>query len=125
MRILLDTHVFLWSIKDDRKLSKPARQKILHATEVYVSSASIWEAAIKIQLRKLNADVEDLIEAIPASGFIELPVNANHAAGILKLPHHHRDPFHRILIAQAIYEPLTLLTADDQLMIYSELVEVI
>src|SRR5690349_12260118 len=114
MRILLDTHVFLWSIKDDRKLSKRARQKIINADEVYISSASIWEAAIKIQLQKLDANIEDLIESIPESGFLELPVTSNHAAGILKLPHFHRDPVDRILIAQAIYEPLIFLTADDQ-----------
>lgn len=125
MRILLDTHVFLWSIKDDRRLTKQARNKILSASEVYVSSASIWEAAIKIQLKKLDVDMENLLEAIAQSGFLELPITIHHAAVLLRLSGIHRDPFDRILIAQAIYEPLTFLTADSQLRKYSELVELI
>lgn len=124
MRVLLDTHIFLWSIKDDRRLSKEARLKILNATEVYVSSASIWEACIKIKLNKLDLDVDisNFVAAIAQSGFCELPITATHAAAILGLPDIHRDPFDRILIAQAISEPLTFLTMDSQLKEYSDLV---
>lgn len=124
MRVLLDTHIFLWSIKDDRRLSKEARSKILNATEVYVSSASIWEACIKIKLNKLDLDVDIscIVAAIAQSGFCELPITATHAAAILGLADIHRDPFDRILIAQAISEPLTLLTMDSQLKEYSDLV---
>ena len=125
MRLLLDTHVFLWCIKNDRRLSKITRSKILQATDVYVSSASIWEATIKIKLNKLDADVDQLVEAIPESGFLELPVTVHHAAAVSRLPDIHRDPFDRILIAQAIVEPLTFLTADAELKNYSDLVEVI
>jgi PIN domain nuclease of toxin-antitoxin system len=125
MRILLDTHVFLWCIKNDRRLSKAARNKIASASDVYISSASIWEATIKIKLKKLDADIEQLVEAIAESGFLELPITAQHAAGISQLPDIHRDPFDRMLIAQAIIEPLTLLTANAELKNYSELVEVI
>lgn len=125
MRLLLDTHVFLWCIKNDRRLSKAIRSKILHATEVYVSSASIWEAMIKIKLKKLQGDVNQMVEAIAESGFLELPITIHHAAATSHLPDIHRDPFDRILIAQAIFEPLTFLTADVELKKYSELVEII
>lgn len=123
MRLLLDTHVFLWCTAGDKKLSKVTRAKILHAQEVYISSASIWEAAIKIRLKKLEADVRQLVEAISKSGFLELPITAQHAAYISSLPDFHRDPFDRILLAQAICEPLTFLTADSVLKKYSNLVE--
>lgn len=125
MRFLLDTHIFLWCIKNDRRLSKSTRSKILHATDVYVSSASIWEATIKMKLKKLDADVHQLVEAIAESGFLELPITIHHAAAISHLSNIHRDPFDRILIAQAIFEPLTFLTADTALKNYSELVEVV
>ena len=125
MRFLLDTHVFLWCIKDDVKLSKLVRSKILHASEVYVSSASIWESTIKIGLKKLDGNVKEIAAAIAESGFLELPITAEHAAAVALLPDIHRDPFDRILIAQAISEPLTFLTANGQLKDYSELVEVI
>lgn len=125
MRLLLDTHIFLWCIKDDRQLSRIVKSKILQATDVYVSSASIWEAAIKIKLKKLDADLNHLIEEITGSGFLELPITARHAAAVAQLPDIHRDPFDRILVAQAICEPLTFLTADAILKDYSELVELI
>jgi PIN domain nuclease of toxin-antitoxin system len=97
----------------------------MNATEVYVSSASIWEAVIKIKLNKLEVDIGQMVSAIVESGFLELPISAGHAAVISRLPDIHRDPFDRMLIAQAMYEPLTFLTADATLKNYSELVEVI
>ena len=96
---------FFWWIKNDRRLSKIAQSKISVADEVYVSSASIWELAIKIKLKKLHADIAKLEEAIPASDFLELPISARHAAAVMNLPDIHRDPFDRILIAQAICKP--------------------
>ena len=125
MRLLLDTHIFLWWIKGDAKLSQSIRTKILQASEVYVSSASIWELTIKIPLKKLDGDVNEIVEAIEESGFLELPITASHASTVATLPNIHRDPFDRILIAQAISEPLTFLTADAQLKKYSELVVVL
>jgi PIN domain nuclease of toxin-antitoxin system len=122
MRLLLDTHVFLWSVKDDRKLSKQARTLILDADEVFVSSASIWEAAIKTGLGKLDVDIDSLVDEIANSGFLELPVRASHAAHVRNLPDIHRDPFDRLLIAQTIVEPLRLVTADEHLLSYTELV---
>jgi PIN domain nuclease of toxin-antitoxin system len=89
---------------------------------VFVSAASIWEAAVKVAIGKLDAVPDDLVAGIGASGFAELPVSARHAARVVTLPRHHRDPFDRLLVAQAIHEPLHLLTADAALQRYSELV---
>lgn len=127
MRILLDTNIFLWCILDDSKLTKKARALITHADAIYVSSASIWEIAIKKSLGKLDtaSDLEELSEAIEASGFLELPITSQHAAGVCSLKQVHRDPFDRILIAQAICEPLIFVTADKLLEPYSPLVKVI
>lgn len=125
MRLLLDTHVFLWCIKNDRRLSKKVRSKIQDAQDIYVSSASIWEATIKVKLKKLDINLEKMVAAIEESGFSELPITARHAATVYSLRDIHRDPFDRILIAQAICEPLTFLTADELLEDYSDLVEVI
>ncbi len=125
MRILLDTHVYLWWLQDHPKLSTAARAKIVSASEVHVSSASIWEATIKAGIGKLEVDVNQLVAEIENSGFQELPVLAKHAATVARLPDIHRDPFDRILVAQALCEPLRFLTADGILSRYSELVEVI
>ncbi len=125
MRLLLDTHVFLWCIQNDRRLSKTARAKIRDADEVYISSASIWEMAIKIKLKKLTGKIDQIMNVIPESGFLDLPITARHAAAVTQLPDIHRDPFDRMLIAQAITEPLTFLTADISLENYSDLVELI
>jgi PIN domain nuclease of toxin-antitoxin system len=104
-------------------LSKVARKKIYDADEVYISSASIWEAAIKAGLGKLDVDVDELVDEIASSGFTELPVRAVHAAMVQKLPDIHHDPFDRILIAQAMSEPLLLITADGQMAGYTDLVK--
>jgi PIN domain nuclease of toxin-antitoxin system len=122
VRFLLDTHVYLWYLADSRRLSRKARAEIASADEVFVSAASIWEAALKAALGKLDAAVEDLVAGIGGSGFVELAVSARHAARVATLPEHHGDPFDRLLVAQAIHEPLRLLTADAALKRYSELV---
>jgi PIN domain nuclease of toxin-antitoxin system len=125
MRVLLDTHIFLWCMQDSAQLSKAARELILAAEQVYISSASIWEVAIKIKLKKLTVKIDDLIKAIPESGFIELPITVAHAAEVYNLPELHRDPFDRMLIAQSISEPLQFLTADKALQEYSSLVKLV
>ncbi|MCX7117032.1 MAG: type II toxin-antitoxin system VapC family toxin [Legionellales bacterium] len=125
MKLLLDTHIFIWWLNDDVHLSQKAREFIDVADDIYVSSASIWEAAIKVQLRKLNVDIDLLVKSINSEGFIELPISIKHASSILKLGHHHRDPFDRILITQAMCEPLKFLTSDKTLQIYSDLVELV
>jgi len=122
VRLLLDTQVYLWYLADSRKLSARAKSDIVSAEDVFVSAASIWEAAVKVAIGKLDVVPDDLVAGIGASGFAELPVTARHAARVLTLPQHHRDPFDRLLVAQAIHEPLHLLTADATLRRYSELV---
>lgn len=125
MRILLDTHVYLWWLQDSPKLSSQAREIIISATEVYVSSASIWEAAIKSEIGKLDVNVDTLVEEIEKNGFQVLDITPKHAARIMRLPDIHRDPFDRMLLAQALSEPLKFLTADSLLAGYSDLVDVI
>ncbi len=125
MRILLDTHIYLWWLTDSPRLSQAAKQTIATATEVYISSASIWEAGIKITAGKLEADIDDLIEGIQANGFTELPITAKHSKQAARLPDIHRDPFDRTLVAQSLCEPLRLLTADEQILKYSELVDLV
>jgi PIN domain nuclease of toxin-antitoxin system len=125
MRLLLDTHIFLWYLAASRKLSKSLLSRIEMADVVYISAASIWEAGIKIKQGRLEANIDDLYEGIVSSGFVELPISAKHSVMVANLPEHHRDPFDRMLIAQAMCEPLKLLTADTLLLQYSELVEVV
>lgn len=122
MRLLLDTQIYLWFLADSRRLSKQARAEIQAADEVFVSAASIWEAAIKIGPGRLKALPEELVAGIGASGFVELAVSAEHGALVAALPDHHRDLFDRLLLAQAMAEPMRLLTADAALARYSELV---
>jgi PIN domain nuclease of toxin-antitoxin system len=122
MRLLLDTHIFLWAVAGSPRLKRATRRFIESAEQVHVSAASIWEVAIKARLGKLEADPNALVAAIESSGFIELPVRTTHAAGVSGLPLHHKDPFDRILVAQAMAEPLKLLTADAVLAQYSDLV---
>ena len=112
MRLLLDTHIFLWLTTDDRKAKKSVRAEIEAATEVYVSAASVWEVAIKHTLGKIDGDPQDFQRAIDAFGFRELAITGAHTLATAKLPPLHKDPFDRLLIAQAMTEPLLLLTAD-------------
>lgn len=125
MKLLIDTHVYLWWLQDSPKLSEKARKQIQDATEVYVSSASIWEATIKASIGKLSVDIDQLVAEISKSGFQALPITAAHAATVARLPDIHKDPFDRILIAQAMSEPLRFLTADGLLQSYSELMELV
>ena len=125
MRVLLDTNVLLWAFLDSPKLSRAGRAAIEGADEVYVSAASMWEVAIKAGLGKLPVDVSELAATLDASGFLELYVTAEHAAFVAKLPHHHEDPFDRLLVAQAMTEPLVLITADASLAQYTDLVRVV
>lgn len=122
MRFLLDTHIFLWAVAGSPLLKPAVRCAIASADQVFVSAASIWEVAIKARLGKIEADPDELVAAIETSGFMELPVRAAHAAGVARLALHHSDPFDRLLVAQAIAEPLKLLTADAVLAKYSDIV---
>jgi PIN domain nuclease of toxin-antitoxin system len=122
MQILLDTHIIYWHYYEQEHLPEMARQLMHEAEAVFVSSASIWEIAIKARLGKLNANPHRIAQLIEAAGFNELPVFSRHAVLVADLPLLHGDPFDRLLIAQAISEPLHLLTVDAQLQPYSELV---
>ena len=110
MNLLLDTHVLIWW-DEGRRLAAEARRAIADADSVYVSAASAWEVAIKIRLGRLRP-IRTVEQAVDESGFLELPVTFRHAERVGKLPPHHRDPFDRLLIAQADVEELTLVTRD-------------
>lgn len=110
MNLLLDTHVLIWW-DEGHKLAVEARRAIAEAEVVYVSAASAWEVAIKIGLGRLRP-TRTVEQAANESGFLELPVTFRHAERVAFLPGHHRDPFDRLLIAQAELEELTLVTRD-------------
>jgi len=122
MRLLLDTHIFLWLTADSPKLTARARDLIQRASEVDVSSVTIWEVAIKSRIGKMNADPDELLLEIAKCGFRELPILGRHAVTVARLPLLHSDPFDRLLVAQAISETMHLLTADEKLLEYSDLV---
>jgi PIN domain nuclease of toxin-antitoxin system len=114
----LDTHVLLWWLDDPRLLSKPAKKAISDGrNSVYVSAAVAWEIAIKKALGKLDAP-DDLEGVIAANRFLPLPVTIPHALAVLSLPDHHRDPFDRLLIAQALHEGFRLVTRDVEIAKY-------
>ena len=121
MRVLLDTHVLLWALSDDPKLSSKARRLIENAAEIYVSAATFWELAIKVGLGKLDADLDEIREYCLESGFVELPITSEHAIAVKDLEHHHKDPFDRLIVATAISEPMRLMTADAQIAQYTSL----
>ena len=116
-RLLLDTHALLWAIEGGRQLHPSTLDAIFVNNRVYVSAASYWEIAIKAALGKLQLG-NDPLAFIQASDFTELPVNFRHAEIAANLPLHHRDPFDRMLIAQAQVEELTLVTDDAQINLY-------
>ena len=110
MNVLLDTHVLIWW-DEGRRIAAEARHAIEQADAVYVSAASAWEVAIKTALGRLRP-IRTIEEAASDSGFLELPVTFRHAERVTGLPSHHRDPFDRMLVAQAAIEELTLVTRD-------------
>ena len=125
MRVLLDTHVLLWALAEPRRLDRETRAAIESGeTEVLFSAASIWEIAIKSVLGRSDFafDADEIARAALDTGFTEVAVHWDAAALVARLPLLHRDPFDRVLVAQAIVEPATLYTADEQLVPYSDLV---
>lgn len=118
MRYLLDTHILLWWLGNDKKLSKDLRSVISDPDNtLYVSSASVWEMAIKSQIGKL-AIPDNLEETLAEHDFLPLGINFQHALLAGRLPAFHHDPFDRMLVAQATLEKLTLLTDDKVLKQY-------
>jgi PIN domain nuclease of toxin-antitoxin system len=113
VRLLLDTHVLLWWLADDRKLAKPARDIIANPdNDVLVSAASVWEVSIKEALGRLEIELDDLEDAIVRNGFRPLPIGWRHAITAGRLPAVHRDPFDRMLVAQASIEELRVVSHD-------------
>ena len=115
MKFLLDTHLLLWTAGDPKRLSAKARKLINEPTsELFFSAASLWEIAIKRGLGRddFKVDVRLLRRGLLDNGYSELPVGSEHAVAIDSLPSIHKDPFDRILIAQAMVEGITLLTSD-------------
>ncbi|MBP0447444.1 type II toxin-antitoxin system VapC family toxin [Roseomonas sp. SSH11] len=128
MRLLLDTHLLLWALAEPERLGGKARSVIEDPeNEVLFSAASIWEVAIKAGLGRPDFAVrpEEVAQAALEAGFAELPVRAEVAARVADLPPHHRDPFDRLLVAQALAGPMRLYTADPLLPPYSELVTLV
>ena len=116
MRLLLDTHVLIWW-DEGARLSKSARVAIESADQVYVSAVSGWEIAIKTGLGKLKP-TRTVSEAAEESGFEELPLRLRHAEALMRLPPLHRDPFDRMLVAQAVADRLTIVTRDQAVAAY-------
>ena len=116
MRLLLDTHAFLWWVGAGRTLSRRARSAIGSGrNECFVSIATAWEIAIKVSLGSLRVEGSldrFLPDQMAANGFQPLPIDLRHAARVATLPFHHRDPFDRLLVAQALEEELAVVTAD-------------
>lgn len=111
MKLLLDTHAWLWWVRDDRRLGKEARQAITKADFVWISAASGWEVAVKQAVGRLRTP-EPLIVSIASDDFSELPFTLKHAEDLQRLPRHHGDPIDRILVAQARVEGATIVTHD-------------
>ena len=125
MRLLLDTNVLLWTLAGSPKVQPVSQLILAPESEVFVSTASLWEIAIKTAIGKLTADLTEIRQAVAASGFIELSIRGEHVETIATLPMHHKDPFDRMIVAQAITEPMRLLSGDRQLAVYTELVHLV
>ncbi len=117
MRLLLDAHILLWWLSSSPRLPKAARTAIEESAVAYVSAATAWEIAIKVAAGKLEFR-GDLEEQLALNDFHPLPITLIHALLAAKLPRHHADPFDRMLVAQASFESLKLVTADPRLAAY-------
>jgi PIN domain nuclease of toxin-antitoxin system len=111
VRLILDTHVFLWWRDDDPRLKGTVRDAVASADLVVFSAVSAWEIAIKVEIGKLRVTAS-LDQVFDPPGFSKLSLSASHALTLSTLPHHHRDPFDRMLIAQALVDGLTVVTHD-------------
>jgi len=122
MKCLLDTHAFIWLITEDNKLSSTARNYILdRRTNLYLSSASVWEIIIKCNIgkMKLSGNPQSFItKQLTVNLIEELPITFNHTFHLQNLPDHHKDPFDRMLVAQALSDSLTIITIDQDIARY-------
>lgn len=127
MNILADTHILLWSLYDEKKLSDPAREYLMDENNrVYYSLISIWEVEIKYNLGKLPVSSDELLKDCDYMGFLTLNLKKEHITGLKELRkanYSHKDPFDRLLLAQALSENFYFLTQDDKILQYpSELI---
>lgn len=123
MKLLLDTHLLLWAAGESEKLSDKARNLILDTSnDLFFSAASIWEIVIKRNLERpdFRVDPVRLRKMLVVNGYEEIPVESEHALAVASLPPLHKDPFDRILLAQARAEGLQLLTVDEQIVNYGD-----
>jgi PIN domain nuclease of toxin-antitoxin system len=115
MKILLDTHAFIWFAEDDSKLDETMKILIEKSSnDIFLSIVSIWEMAIKMQLKKLNLDksIEDIIDIVTVNGIELLPILPYHIIKMTTLDFYHRDPFDRIIIAQGLFENMRIMSRD-------------
>jgi PIN domain nuclease of toxin-antitoxin system len=117
VKLLVDTHVVIWWLTDEPTLAEGIKAQLDHEPDVYLSAATVWEIAIKQAIGKLK-EPADLPERVRGSGFRELPITAHHVLTAARLPLIHRDPFDRMLVAQAHCEDLTLVTRDPHILKY-------
>jgi PIN domain nuclease of toxin-antitoxin system len=119
VKLLLDSHAYLWWLTDDRRLGRQAHAAIEEPDNlIFVSAATIWELSIKEALGRLELRGTDLAGEISANDFSELPITAGHARAAAALPRHHDDPFDRVLVAQCQVEGMTCATRDGLLVAY-------
>ncbi len=114
---LIDTHILLWDMTGSERLQNHHQDILNGESELFVSIASIWEIAIKVSIRKLPMP-DDLLEQINSSSINILPISPEHALAVTHLPHHHRDPFDRMLVAQAQMENLPIMSMDKNIRLY-------
>jgi PIN domain nuclease of toxin-antitoxin system len=117
MKLLLDTHAFLWFLLDDERLSTPARTAIEQTETLYLSPASHWEIAIKIALGKYALPepfAPFMVRELATNNITILPIEISHTAQLTTLPFHHRDPFDRLIIAQSLAEKIQVVSIDSK-----------
>jgi len=119
LKVLLDTHVLLWWLADDKQLGTQGRELIADpGNDILVSVVSLWEIVVKVRVGKLQGEVAEISDAIERYGFMLLPISLANLRELMGLPMHHRDPFDHLLIAQAISEQATFLSEDQNISKY-------
>jgi PIN domain nuclease of toxin-antitoxin system len=125
VKLLIDTHIALWGIAEPTRVPAWARQWLESGEhEPFLSDCSVWEVSIKHALGKLDVTPERFVELAEKQGYLDLPISRRHLLDVSRLAHVHRDPFDRLLVAQARAEGMTLLTADRRLAGYGDFVRV-
>jgi PIN domain nuclease of toxin-antitoxin system len=118
MKLLLDTHILIWWLSQEQRLSQPEIDLISDSDNfIFVSAATAWEIAVKKMIGKLESP-DDLPAALAINNFLELPITIEHSQKVYQLPLHHNDPFDRIMVAQAMSEDLTFMTRDAKIALY-------